>query len=251
MFDKIFVELHKAYENVDYEFSTNGEAACLRTLAESTDTRSVFDVGANVGDWSATAVRIFPQATVHAFEIVPDTFERLAENSRDEARIVPHNFGLSDAEGTTKVYFAPELSHVATCVPGFSDQFHDCVTREVDAAVTTGDTFCAENGIAKIDFLKIDVEGYEDRVLKGFEGMLSRGAIDVIQFEYGYINIDTHFLLRDFYTYLEGFGMRLGKIYPTNVDFRDYRHVDEDFYGPNYLAVRSSCAALIEALGRR
>jgi hypothetical protein len=30
----------------------------------------------------------------------------------------------------------------------------------------------------------------------------------------------------------------VGKVYPTYVDFRSYRLTDEDFRGPNYLAVR-------------
>ena len=111
-----------------------------------------------------------------------------------------------------------------------------------------GDIFCAEKGIDNIDFLKIDVEGYEHKVLKGFEGILKRGGIKVIQFEYGYVNIDTHFLLKDFYDYLQSFGMKLGKIYPSYVDFREYEYKDEDFYGPNYLAVHQSCKSIIDLL---
>ena len=96
--------------------------------------------------------------------------------------------------------------------------------------------------------MKIDVEGYEDKVLKGFEGMLKAGRIKIIQFEYGCINIDTHFLLKDFYDYLGRFDMKIGKIYPTYVDFREYRYSDENFFGPNYLAVHSSCTKVLDTL---
>jgi len=44
--------------------------------------------------------------------------------------------------------------------------------------------------------------------------------------------------------------MKLGKIYPNYVDFREYRFQDEDFLGPNYLAVHSSLESLIESLRR-
>ena len=40
----------------------------------------------------------------------------------------------------------------------------------------------------------------------------------------------------------------LGKIFPDHVAFKDYEYRDEDFYGPNYLAVHRSHGALIDAL---
>ena len=67
----------------------------------------------------------------------------------------------------------------------------------------------------------------------------------MIQFEYGYVNIVAKFLLYDFYKLLEGYGMKIGKIYPDFVDFRDYRYQDEDFIGPNYLAVHESVASSV------
>jgi len=81
--------------------------------------------------------------------------------------------------------------------------------------------------------------------------MLKNGQIKIIQFEYGMININTHFLLKDFYDYLEAFDMKIGKIYPSYVDLREYRHIDENFYGPNYLAILSSCEIFADALTTR
>jgi hypothetical protein len=104
------------------------------------------------------------------------------------------------------------------------------------------------NDITGIDFLKVDVEGMEERVLKGFAGMLALGAIKIIQFEYGYVNAVTKFLLRDFYEMLRPYDMVIGKIYPTYVDFREYKLNHEDFLGPNFLAVHSSCTGVIEGL---
>ena len=91
----------------------------------------------------------------------------------------------------------------------------------------------------------------EDRVLKGFGELLERGAIRVIQFEYGRVNIESHFLLKDFYKLLSGFGYVLGKIYPTEVLFKDYEYTDEDFLGPNYLAVLRTETALIQRLRKQ
>jgi FkbM family methyltransferase len=244
------VELHKRYENANYDSQTNGEFTVLRKLAKAQGSiRAILDVGANKGDWSIVASEIFPQATIHAFEIVPQTFDRLVENCRHHRNIVCHSSGLSDKEGTTTVFFSPDHSELATCVPDFTEKFHKLEAQKIDATVLTGEKFCADQGIESIDFLKVDVEGYEHKVLKGFEEMLKRGRIKLIQFEYGYVNIETHFLLKDFYEYLNTFDMKIGKIYPSYVEWREYRYDNEDFYGPNYLSVHSSCQEIENALG--
>lgn len=246
--DKLAMILHREYENLDYDCYKNGEAAVLTKLADIQPFTTIFDVGANKGDWSLIASELFPQATIHSFEIVPETYNRFVKNCGHRQNIVCHNVGLSNIEGTATVFLSPNNDTVSTCVPSFVDHFREYQPQTCEAKVTTGDAYCADRCIETIDFLKIDVEGYEDKVLKGFEGMLTKNSIRVIQFEYGYVNIDTHFLLKDFYDYLRDFKMKVGKIYPSYVDFREYKHSDENFYGPNYLAVHSSCEIFADSL---
>ena len=92
---------------------------------------------------------------------------------------------------------------------------------------------------------KIDVEGGEHLVLKGFDDY---DNITVIQFEYGLHNIYSRFLLRDFYELLSDF--EIGKLYPNGVDFRPYHASDEDFLGPNYVAVNRRASDLLRLLRR-
>jgi hypothetical protein len=84
--------------------------------------------------------------------------------------------------------------------------------------------------------------------VRGFAGMFDAGAIDAVQFEYGTPNIESHFLLRDFHAFFGERGFTV-KIYPDHVEFRAYDPLtDEDFRGPNYLAVRSERADLLTNL---
>lgn len=242
--------IHKAFENLNYNIHSNGELCVMAKLSRTGGITTLFDVGANLGEWSYLAMNRFPDAIIHAFEIVPQTFDRLRLRFAEEDNVVLNSIGLAENEGAIDVHFSAERHALATCVPGFSEQFHRYRPAALSVAVTSGDRYCAQRGIERIGFLKIDVEGFEPQVLRGFGDMLNAGRIDVIQFEYGYINIDTHFLLKDFYDYLSPFGMRIGKIYPDYVEFRPYKHAHEDFYGPNYLAVRSDRRDLIEIFGR-
>jgi hypothetical protein len=158
---------------------------------------------------------------------------------------------MSDHTGEAEVNYFAGGSGVATLVDDATYEFFGVETEKVQARVTSGDEFCAEHSIDQIDFLKIDVEGAEWDVLRGFESMLSRGAIRAVQFEYGYANVLTKHMLRDFHQLFEAADLLVGKIYPTYVDFRTYRLTDEDFLGPNYLAVPRSENELIAALSGR
>ena len=249
--NKSIVALHKATENLSYDVRLNGELWVLERVAVSADIKTVFDVGANRGDWSRVALHAFPDSEIHAFEVVPETFHELELSVGHEEAISLNSCGLSDVEGTLTMHIDPRFPVLSTSVPGVSRRFHGYHPAIAELPVTTGDAYCAQKGIEHIGLLKIDVEGHEPNVLRGFAGMLGRGSIDIIQFEYGYINIDTGFLLKDFHEYLEAFDMRIGKIFPNHVDFREYRHVHEDFYGPNFLAVHSSLATVIQALDGR
>jgi hypothetical protein len=130
--------------------------------------------------------------------------------------------------------FEIQIGLLSSCIEVVCAQPTELIEVDVDA----GDSYFSSKGLSKIDFLKIDVEGMEGNVLQGFSKTLSQGLIKIIQFEYGMVNISSHFLLKDFYDFLVPYGYRIGKIYPNFVKFRDYSWWrDEDFKGPNFVAV--------------
>jgi FkbM family methyltransferase len=225
----------------------NGEARVLEVLGAA-GARVIFDVGANVGDWSRLALQLIPDAQVHAFEIVPATAEELARNFADSEQARVNGIGLGEAPGTVEIRFYPSFSEAS----GVTELPVDIPFELLRCPVTTGELYCAERGVERIDLLKIDVEGFEDRVLKGFEPMLQAGRVEVVQFEYGIPNITSHVLLADFSALFDELGYTVGKIYPLHVDFRAYdRTTDEDFRGPNFLAVKRTRGDLIARLAER
>jgi FkbM family methyltransferase len=233
--------------NLNYDGATNGEDWVLRTLG-GPQPRVVLDVGAHVGEWSLAALAQMPQARIHAFELVGETAERLRERTAGVDAVTVHAVGLSDAAGEVEItHFpdSPEQSGIGTLEAGV----HGVTQR---APVSTGDLVCAEQGIAHVDLLKIDVEGSELQVLRGFAGMLARGAIDVVQFEYGRANIARRALLADLYALLTDAGFVVGKLYPEDVAFGPYDPAThEDFRGPNFIAVRAARDDLVRRLGAR
>jgi FkbM family methyltransferase len=237
------------YDNFNYNPHTNGEYWLLSRLRRF-NPATIFDVGANRGEWSEHCAKVFPSAKIHSFEIVPQTAERLRARINGNPNVVVNQFGLSDVNGESSVYIDPERDWLSSTVEG-TEVINCGVTRRISGRTATGDDYLAEHAIDQIDFLKIDVEGAEHRVLNGFARGLADRRITVIQFEYGHINIFSHFLLLDFYRLLEPLGFSLGKLYPDGVAFKPWDALAENFYGPNYVAVLSGRHDIIDAVRSR
>jgi len=243
-FSKAFVE---GYEGITNTLWTNGEKWLLERLAPF-DLKTIFDVGANHGQWTQLAYDAHPSARIHSFEIVPGTFAMMKDNLAGMAdRTILNSIGLSNREGMAKVHIDPSSDVLSTTLDFASDSAAALDT--IQCPVITGARYCAEHGIERIDFLKIDVEGAEINVLRGFESLIDRQTIRIIQFEYNRGAIVSGFLLRDFFQYFTQRGYTLGKLYPNGVRFHDYSFIDEDFRGPNYVAVLGTEGAVIEAVG--
>ncbi|HEY0863824.1 MAG TPA: FkbM family methyltransferase [Lacunisphaera sp.] len=240
--------LWQGFENQDYDLLTNGEQFVLRAVARVNPAARVFDVGAHRGDWARMAADVLPQGRIDSFEVVPSTYEKLRRGCAQLPNVTLHNLGLGETAGTVQFAVAEHRDELTSGVVGVHGELHKFEFTRVPCRVTTGDRFCAEQGIERIDFLKIDVEGMEPLVLRGFAGMLAAGRIGALQFEYGQVNLGARFFLGDFYELLAPYGMRIGKIYPNYVDFRDYHFTQDNLSGPNFLAVPAGNRELIRLL---
>ncbi|TXH95448.1 MAG: FkbM family methyltransferase [Pseudorhodobacter sp.] len=139
---------------------------------------TVLDVGANIGQSARGFARFWPEARIHSFEPVPDTFARLTETVRDLPRVSAHNLALGRSSGTAEMTdLAQSVQNRIITEPGAEGR----PTQTVQ--IQRGADFCQANGIKRISYLKIDTEGHDLDVLRGFTGMFKR--IDFVQVEAG------------------------------------------------------------------
>jgi FkbM family methyltransferase len=140
---------------------------------------TLIDVGANVGQTAQMLVQRFPNATIYSFEPVPAAFAELQQNTSRFAGVDCVNVALGDALGEATI--TTDRQGQNTLMPGVSTQ----VKSTVD--VNTVDAFCADRKTDRIDFLKIDTEGFEAPVLRGSKEMLSGGRVDFVLAECDFI----------------------------------------------------------------
>lgn len=145
--------------------------------------RTAFDVGANVGQSARLYLARWPHCTVHSFEPVRSTFEELSRALAGETRAKAYPIALAAGEGMGRIKLEG-ISTMSSLMPagGPAEQESDGVEA---VPLDTLDRVCAREGIAAINFIKIDTEGADLDVLRGAEAMLARAAIDVVQVEAG------------------------------------------------------------------
>jgi FkbM family methyltransferase len=137
----------------------------------------IADVGAHGGQMSRMFSRLAPRGTIHSFE--PAQYARSvlepALKFRGARNIRVWPYALSDKEGELTIATPIKkssalgfgLAHVAA--PGEQGNF-----RYETSRATTLDTFVAEQEIARLDFIKVDIEGWELHFLRGAQGALLR-----------------------------------------------------------------------------
>lgn len=211
-----------------------------REARNTTHNLTVFDVGANIGQY-ATLIRNALHSHkyfVHSFEPAQGTFNRLREMLGNDQRHVLNNMGLGQKEGTLTLYSDSIDSGCASLTrPQYGRDFN--LRQEVK--ITTLDRYCENQNIDLIDWLKIDVEGHELDVLKGGVRMFRLNKIRNVYFEFGFPAIESRTFLRDYFLFFTEFGLDLYRVTMggTFVPINQYRGSLEQFRGSStFLAKR-------------
>jgi len=127
----------------------------------------VIDAGAHIGVFSIFAANLALCSRIYSFEPVVKTFEFLKENTGYYPQITCVNYGLGN-EVSQKNIFVGSIypsGSVFEDSPFYSGKSDGRECESVN--VSTIDAFVADNGIPHVDFIKMDTEGYEAKILKG------------------------------------------------------------------------------------
>ena len=196
-----------------------------------------------------------PDAHIYAFEIAPAIALELAKNVQPfPGRVSINTVGLGSREGEIQLYWSPEESTVSSTIEGVVEisaaDYGDKTINKIVAKITTGDQYLKDRRIeAAADFLKIDVvRARSGTCYRVFTKLFAHQKIQMVQFEYGPLNLKTKILLGDFWKFFTDNGFIVGKLYPEGVAFKKFEWKDEDFVGPNYIAVRESRTDLVGGL---
>lgn len=140
---------------------------------------TILDIGANIGYYAISlAAHLKRQCLVYAFEPFPSTFQLLAKHVEWNgmgACIRPAELAVSESVGTAVLQVWQGHANSGRPTLGAASGGPDSMwAAGPTVAVTTLDDFCRDADIGRVNFVKIDVEGLEERVLNGGANVLSR-----------------------------------------------------------------------------
>lgn len=139
----------------------------------------VLDVGASIGSMTEYFLDIFPKATVHCFEPYDPSYKKLIAKFGDSHRVVANKTGLSNEPGELKMYLQSDSGYNSLS-DAVNKPSEDMKGEYQMVQIRTIGDYCKEKGIGQIDFIKIDTEGLDLKVLQGCETMLRNGNIKYI-----------------------------------------------------------------------
>jgi FkbM family methyltransferase len=231
------LEKHNGENNCDIH--TNGELRFIkRNLGKC---RTVFDIGANMGEWTELALKINQNINFHCFEPSSHIFKKLISNDLPD-NVICNNFGLSSAKCEKPLFISEDGSGFTSLYQreGLENGWGIKPSKQKEMVrLDTLENYCREKNITEIDFMKVDVEGHEFEIFKGGKSLFDSAQVKIIQFEYGGCNIDSHVFLKDIFDFFKNMNYSFYKIYPDYIrPVQRYDQRFDNFQYQNWLIIR-------------
>lgn len=176
-------KLPNIIENVGFEIFINGvyEQNTIQFILSKLPNEATFiDVGANIGAIFIPVSRLKKGIRIVAVEASSAVFGYLNENVEinncKNIKII--NTAISNKDNQILIFFSPKDFYG-------KGSFSPIYTDVPESVITiTLDTLLSNEGIEKVDFIKVDVEGYEYSIFAGAKKILSSENAPDILFEY-------------------------------------------------------------------
>ena len=181
-------------KGVKKQVNHNDFDAIINFLLKDKKKHIYFDVGGHMGQSIRRFKKINSQSSIHSFEPTPELYKKLVQNFNTDKSIKINNLGVADIKSKLN-FHTYKYSSISSFVPvdrnsklsksrilaskSNEKEFENIVKIDV----TNIDSYCEENNISEIDFIKIDTQGFEGKILLGMEKMLSKEKVSVIELE--------------------------------------------------------------------
>ena len=145
---------------------------------------TVIDVGANSGEFCHMITKVLPSCSIVCFEPLREEFVQLESSMRGRPRFRAFNYAIGDRNGSVEMY-RNEYSQSSSLLrmAALHKQAFPYTERETTETVELrrlDDVLAGVNLTTEI-LLKIDVQGYEDKVIAGAEVVISRSKAMIVE----------------------------------------------------------------------
>jgi FkbM family methyltransferase len=157
------------------------------------DNPIIVEAGAFDGNDTKKMAKQWPAGIIHAFEPVPEIYERLVNNTQNITNVFRYPLALSDHNGNAEFYISERVTR-----PGIASQAGSLhkpkerlahspliFPRTTTVNTITLDQWAQDNNIMHIDLLWLDTQGHEQAILQAAPHMIKN--INVVLAEVSFI----------------------------------------------------------------
>jgi len=176
----------------------------VKDILNGKNVKTFLDVGANLGNFTKACKQVFSKVKIYCFEPIPELYNKL-NNLKD---ITSFNFGLwSSNKSSMFNYNSSKDAHGTSSFLEYDAEnvVKDSLIKKIKVKQVRFDSL--NISIERPCFVKIDVEGAEREVLRGFGNKLKE--VDVIEIEYNFGNeFKNQTKLSEIFPLLEKYGFK-------------------------------------------
>ncbi len=145
---------------------------------------TVLDVGANTGQFAKMVHKTLPHATIFSFEPIEECYQKLIKNMADVPRFHAFNFGLGDSDDEMEMHvndFTPSSSLLPMADLHIRAYPYTAKTHGEKVRIRQLDIVAQELLLDGNVLVKIDVQGYEDKVIRGGQSVISQAKVLIVE----------------------------------------------------------------------
>lgn len=155
----------------------------------SSPIHTILDIGANTGQFARYIRDIFPKARLYCFEPLPTPYRELTDWAKQQGNgvVTTFNLALGQKEGVIKMFMhtehSPSSSLLASTDLNQALFPQTSLQQMVDVQLTTLNHISQQLSAELIDdiLIKLDVQGYENRVIYGGEELFKRAKAVILE----------------------------------------------------------------------
>lgn len=171
--NKLGVDIHRVHASVD-----------RLTWLKSLNIRSIFDIGANIGQFAMEIRETLPGAQIYSFEPLKECYSKLDYAFKGDSRFKAFNCALGETDSTmtmNKSSYTPSssLRSMADSHKEFFPHTKDSSTEIIKIRKLDG-VFAELNPMKEI-LIKVDTQGYEDKVIAGGPKAFNQAKVVLIE----------------------------------------------------------------------